>query len=218
MPVESTATAQVEHVCAGGVIAILRGVSPDEAVDIGRALVEAGVRTLEVPLNSPDPLSSIERLSDALGDHALIGAGTVLSRQAVDDVASAGGRICVAPNTDLAVIDRTLMRGLTPAPGVGSASEVFAALSAGAQLLKLFPASTYGAGHVTALSAVLPAQARIFAVGGVGAANAADWLNAGAAGLGVGSELYRPGDTPDQVRAAAGRLVAAIQTWRESQA
>lgn len=191
------------------VVAILRGVKPDEVVAIAGALVEAGIRAIEVPLNSPEPLESIRRLCEAYGDVALCGAGTVLTPQAVDDVAAAGGKLIVTPNTDPDVIARAVALGLTVMPGFATPSEAFAAVKAGARALKLFPAGTFGPGHIKAVRDVLPKDILVYAVGGVGAANLEPWLAAGVAGVGVGGELYRPGYTPEQVGERAAALVAA---------
>jgi 2-dehydro-3-deoxyphosphogalactonate aldolase len=192
------------------IVAILRGVKPDEVVAIAEALHGAGVRVVETPLNSPDPLDSIARLA-AFKGRLVFGAGTVLSPDRVDAVADAGGEIIVSPNTDPAVIRRALERGLVPLPGFATASEGFAAYAAGARHLKLFPASTYGAGHVKALKAVLPRDARVHAVGGVGPAAMAEWREAGVDGFGLGSELYKPGWTPEQVSERARAAVAAAR-------
>jgi 2-dehydro-3-deoxyphosphogalactonate aldolase len=194
-------------------IAILRGVRPDEILGIAEALHSAGVRVLEVPLNSPEPLESISRLK-VFEDRVVYGAGTVLGPGAVDAVAQAGGRIIVSPNTDPAVIRHTVECGLTPMPGFGSATEAFCALAAGARYLKLFPASTYGPGHLKALKAVLPAEAVVQPVGGVKPADMAEWWAAGARGFGLGSELYKPGFTVDQVHERAVAAVAAVRTLK----
>lgn len=191
-------------------VAILRGVRPDEVVAIGAALLDAGVLTIEVPLNSPDPLDSVARLARAFGDRCLVGAGTVLRPDDVAAVQAVGGRLIVTPNTDVAVIERAVALGLRTAPGFATASEAFAALAAGAAALKLFPASTYGPAHLRALKSVLPPSVPVFAVGGVGAGDMAAWRAAGAAGFGIGGELYRPGDTPDAVGRRARALVAAL--------
>jgi len=191
------------------IVAILRGVKPDEVVAIAKALVEAGIRAIEVPLNSPDPLESIRRLCQAYGDVALCGAGTVLTPQAVDDVAAVGGKLIVAPNTDPEVIARAVALGLTAMPGFATPSEAFAAVRAGARALKLYPASSFGPGHIKAVKDVLPKDILVYAVGGVGAANLEPWLTAGVAGIGVGGELYRPGSTAEQVGQKAAALVAA---------
>jgi 2-dehydro-3-deoxyphosphogalactonate aldolase len=191
------------------IVAILRGITPDEVVAIARALVEAGVRAIEVPLNSPEPLESIRRLCEAYGDVALCGAGTVLTPQAVDDVAAAGGKLIVTPNTDPEVIARAVALGLTAMPGFATPSEAFAAVKAGAKALKLYPASSFGPGHIKAVKDVLPKNILVYAVGGVGAANLEPWLAAGVAGVGVGGELYRPGYTAEEVGRRAAALVAA---------
>ncbi len=191
------------------IVAILRGVKPDEIVDIAAALVAAGIKGIEVPLNSPDPLESIKRLCDAFGDQALCGAGTVLTPQAVDDVAGVGGKLIVTPNTDPEVIARAVTLGLTAMPGFATPSEAFAAVKAGAKALKLYPAGSFGPGHIKAVKDVLPKHVLVYAVGGVGAANLEPWRAAGAAGIGVGGELYRPGYTAQEVGERAAALVAA---------
>lgn len=193
------------------IIAILRGVKPDEVVDIAAVLVAAGIAAIEVPLNSPDPLESIRRLCEAFGKQALCGAGTVLTPGAVDAVAQAGGKLIVTPNTDPEVITHAVARGLTVAPGFATPTEALAAVKAGARTLKLFPAGTYGPGHVKAVKDILPRDVAVYAVGGVGAANVDAWRAVGVDGIGVGGELYRPGDRPAEVAARAQHLVAA---WR----
>lgn len=193
------------------IVAILRGVRPQEVVAVGRALTRAGIRIVEVPLNSPDALRSIENLAGALGDGALVGAGTVLTAADVDDVARAGARFTVAPNTDPAVIERALAHGLDAMPGVLTPTEAFAALAAGARHLKLFPAAAAGTGHLRALGEVLPAGCRVWAVGGVSADNLGQWRAAGAFGVAVGSALYRPGREPGDIYERAETLVAS---WR----
>jgi len=202
---------------AAGIVAILRGVAPEQALELGTVLVQAGIRIIEVPLNSPRPLDSITRLENALGRQALIGAGTVLSTNDVDAVAAAGGRLIVTPNTNPAVISRALERALHPMPGFLSPSEAFAAVAAGARDLKLFPARTSGASHLAALREVLPSQVRVWAVGGIDTANLGEWLASGAVGVGVGSSLYRPGATPEQVAAYARELVAVWHSARQRQ-
>jgi 2-dehydro-3-deoxyphosphogalactonate aldolase len=193
------------------VVAILRGVRPEEVVDVGESLYRAGIGIIEVPLNSPDPLVSIEKLSKALGDRCVIGAGTVLSEADVEGVAAAGGEIVVTPNTNPAVILRSLELGMVPMPGWATASDAFLAYHTGARYLKLFPAATYGPGHIKAVSAVLPDDCRLLAVGGVGAESAAEWLRAGIDGFGIGSELYKPGNSAEDVYAAARAVVAALK-------
>ena len=190
--------------------AILRGIRPHEIIDVAAALVERGVHAIEVPLNSPEPLDSIQRLAAAFGERCLCGAGTVLQVAQVDQVHAAGGRLLVAPNTDPAVIARALALGMVPMPGVASATEAFAAIAAGARELKLFPASSYGPGHLRALRAVLPPQVRVHAVGGVDEHNAGQWLEAGVDGFGLGGNLYRPGMSAAEVGARADAFLAAL--------
>jgi 2-dehydro-3-deoxyphosphogalactonate aldolase len=194
---------------AAPVVAILRGLRPDEALDIGAALVEAGVRLIEVPMNSPAPLDSIASLQQTFGADALIGAGTVLDVAAVDAVAATGARLIVTPNTDPAVIARSVALGLEPMPGFLSPTEAFSAYKAGARRLKLFPAGELGVGYIKAVRAVLPADARLWAIGGADAGSVGEWLAAGCEGIGVGSALFKPGDTAAQVSAKAKTLVAA---------
>lgn len=190
--------------------AILRGIRPHEIIDVAAALLERGVHAIEVPLNSPEPLDSIQRLAAAFGERCLCGAGTVLQVAQVDQVHAAGGRLLVAPNTDAAVIARALALGMVPMPGMASATEAFAAIAAGATELKLFPASSYGPGHLRALRAVLPPQVRVHAVGGVDEHNAGQWLEAGVDGFGLGGNLYRPGMSAVQVGARADAFLAAL--------
>ncbi|MFM2042424.1 MAG: hypothetical protein RLY86_1000 [Pseudomonadota bacterium] len=192
-------------------VAILRGITPDAVEGVGEALVAAGFRAVEVPLNSPDPLDSIARLARRCGDRALVGAGTVLTPAAVDQVAAAGGRLIVTPNTDPAVIARAVALGLVVMPGFATATEAFAAIGAGATRLKLFPAASYGPAHLKALRAVLPAAIGVYAVGGVGVEAMAEWRRAGATGFGIGGELYKPGDGAAIVGERAAVLAA---TWR----
>jgi 2-dehydro-3-deoxyphosphogalactonate aldolase len=189
-------------------IAILRGLTPPDALPVGRALLDAGIGTIEVPLNSPSALDSIATMVDGLPD-AQIGAGTVLAPPEVDAVADAGGRLIVSPNCDPSVIARTRARGLESWPGVFTPTEAFAALAAGATGLKLFPGSLAGPSGLAALRAVLPPGARVYAVGGAGPDSFADWLAASADGFGLGTALYRPGDDAREVGARAARVVAA---------
>lgn len=190
-------------------IAILRGVTPDEAPAIAEALIAAGIDRIETPLNSPDPVTSIRRMAAVCGDRATIGAGTVLTPEEVDAVADAGGRLIVSPNFDADVVARTKARGLASWPGVFTATECFAALKAGADGLKVFPAALMGPKGLKALRDVLPPAAPVYAVGGVDAPDFADWAAAGATGFGLGGALYRPGATAAEVGAAAARMVAA---------
>lgn len=192
------------------VVAILRGIGPADALGVGKALLTSGVRIMEVPLNSPEPLVSIERLAGAFGSEALIGAGTVLRATEVERVAAAGGRLIVSPHTDPAVIGRALALGLECMPGFLSPTEAFTALGAGATHLKLFPAAGLGQGYLKALREVLPGHSRIWAVGGTGAHDLADWLAAGAAGIGVGGALYKAGDAPQRV---LERALALRTAW-----
>ena len=191
------------------VVAILRGIKPDEVLDHVEALHRAGLRGVEIPLNSPDPIHSVAKVAAAYGDAMAVGAGTVLTPAQVDEVAQAGGRIIVSPNTAPAVIRRAVALGLDPAPGVATATEALAALEAGARHLKLFPAATYGPGHVRQLKAILPPVAKIWAVGGVGADDMAAWWQAGVRAFGIGSEIYRPGQAAADTARQAERLVEA---------
>lgn len=202
-----------DHLRSGAppIVAILRGVLPDEAVSIGEALIKAGLRLLEVPLNSPQPLLSIERLAASAGDRALIGAGTVTSVEQVDQVVAAGGRLIVAPNTDTSVIARAVEQKVDVLPGAMSPTEAFAAFGAGARDIKIFPSSSVGPAHLRALRDVLPAPCNLWAVGGTSADNLKQWLDAGARGIGVGSSVYKPGADADAVFARASELVAAWQ-------
>jgi 2-dehydro-3-deoxyphosphogalactonate aldolase len=198
---------------AGGappLVAILRGMRPDEAIGIGQALIDAGVRMIEVPLNSPDPFASIQAMQRAFGDHALIGAGTVLDTGAVDRLADLGARLLVTPNVNYEVIARGVERGLEAMPGFYTPSEAFAAIRAGARRLKLFPAATGGIPHFRAVREVLPAEVGVWAVGGVGPDNAREWLDAGAEGLAAAGSLYKPGRTAAEVGRAAAAIVASM--------
>ncbi len=190
-------------------IAILRGLKPEEAEAIGAALIEAGIDRIEVPLNSPDPLASIERLARAFGGQAQIGAGTVLTVDDVRAVADRGGKLIVSPNADADVIAETKRHGLASYPGVFTASECFAALKAGADGLKIFPAFQMGSTGLKALRDVLPKATQVYAVGGVGAADFAEWRAAGADGFGIGGALYKPGASVGDVAAKAKEMVAA---------
>jgi 2-dehydro-3-deoxyphosphogalactonate aldolase len=194
-------------------IAILRGITPSEAPAIGRVLVEAGLTSIEVPLNSPEPLDSITTLRDALGDRAAVGAGTVLSVADVDAVSHAGGQIVVSPDCKPAVIARTKTLGMQSWPGVFTPTEAFAALDAGADGLKLFPANMCGPTGLKAMRAVLPPGTQVYAVGGAGPENFADWIAAGADGFGLGSALYAPGLSPQDV---ARRADAIVRAYRET--
>lgn len=191
-------------------VAILRGITPPEVLAIGEALTCEGFRLIEVPLNSPDPLASIERLAAAHPD-ALVGAGTVLTEQQVHAVHAAGGRLMVSPCFDAEVVKAAVAQGMACLPGVLSPTEAFAALRAGAHGLKLFPAEMAPPSVVKALRAVLPAPVPLLPVGGVSPDNLGAYRAAGASGAGLGSALYRPGDDAGQVRA---RARAFVQAWR----
>ena len=188
-------------------MAILRGVQPQEVLALGTTLVSAGITQIEVPLNSPDAITSIQRLVEGVGDKADIGAGTVLSVDAVKQVAAVGGRFIVSPNGNLAVIQATKALGLVSYPGVMTPSECFAALDAGADKLKLFPASLLGVAGFKAIKAVLPIDTQCYAVGGIDAHDFATWRQAGISGFGLGSNLYQPGDSPEQLALKANQLV-----------
>lgn len=195
-----------------GLVAILRGVRPDEVVAIGQALYDAGFRLIEVPLNSPQPLVSIERLVGALPADAIVGAGTVLSVDAVRDVHAAGGQLIVMPHADVTVVRAARELGMAATPGVATPTEAFAAIHAGATGIKAFPAEQIGPAVVKAWRAVLPADVPLLPVGGITPETMAPYLSAGAQGFGLGSALYRKGDDADVVAANARAFVAA---WRD---
>ena len=193
-------------------IAILRGVPPARIEGVATALFEAGMRAIEVPLNSPEPFKSIEILTRAFGDRCLCGAGTVLHVGDVDRVADAGGKLLVTPNTNPLVIARGVEKGMTVAPGFFTPSEGFAAAAAGATILKLFPASSGGIAHLQAMLAVLPRHIPVYAVGGVGAGNMSEWRKAGAAGFGLGSELFKPDYSDADIAVRAQKAIAAFRS------
>lgn len=191
-------------------VAILRGIRPDEAVSIGHVLADAGFRVLEVPLNSPQPMESIRLLTQSLGNGHLIGAGTVMTPTQVQEVAAAGGRLIVMPHADPAVIRAAKEAGMVCVPGVATPTEAFAALAAGADGLKLFPANQVTPAGLKAWRAVLPAGVPVLPVGGITPDNMAPWIAAGAQGFGIGAALYAPGVDADEV---ARRAHAFAQAW-----
>ena len=192
-------------------VAILRGVTPARIEGVAAALFEAGIRAIEVPLNSPEPFKSIAILSKLYGDRCLTGAGTVLDPADVDRLVDAGGRLLVTPNTDPAVIARGVGKDLVVMPGFYTPSEAFGAIAAGARFLKLFPAATAGTAHLRALLAVLPKDVQVYAVGGVGAGNMKEWRWAGAAGFGMGTDLFKPEYSDEDIAARARQSVAAFR-------
>lgn len=191
-------------------VAILRGVTPDAVVDVGEALVDAGFTLIEVPLNSPDPLTSIARLADALAGRAQIGAGTVLRAAEVAAVRAAGGTMVISPNANPGVIAATAAAGMVSLPGIATPTEAFAALDAGATALKLFPAEGASPAVLKAMRAVLPKATRVLPVGGITPEGMAPWRAAGAAGFGLGSALYQPGIDAAEVGRRAQAFVAAL--------
>jgi 2-dehydro-3-deoxyphosphogalactonate aldolase len=203
---------EASQVC--GIIAILRGVTLDEVTGIGDALYEAGIRIVEVPLNSPEPFRSIAALAARFKDRMVVGAGTVLDVESVDRVKSAGGQISVSPDCNEAVIARAVERNLVPLPGVFTPSEAFAGVRAGARHLKLFPAEAASPKTVKAWKAVLPRDVNIHAVGGVTPANMKEWAEAGCAGFGIGSNIYKPGMSANDVSKAARDFVAAWKSLK----
>jgi 2-dehydro-3-deoxyphosphogalactonate aldolase len=191
-------------------VAILRGVRPDEVVAIGEELVASGFTLIEVPMNSPDPLDSVARLVAAFGDRAMIGAGTVLTVDQVAAMRDAGGRMVISPNTNIDVIRASAAAGLVSLPGIATPSEALAALEAGATALKLFPAEAASPTVLKAMRAILPSKLRILPVGGIVPEGMAVWREAGAAGFGLGSALYKPGLTASEVGERARAFVAAL--------
>ena len=197
-------------------VAILRGVTPERVVAIAEVLYSSGIRRIEVPLNSPDPFTSIALLAGRGRMDWLIGAGTVLNVDDVRRTHEAGGGLIVAPNCDTDVIRGALRLGLQAMPGIATATEAFSAIGAGARQIKLFPAVTYGPRHLEALRVVLPMDVGVYPVGGVGAADIAPWLKAGAAGFGFGSEIFRPEYSLEDIERRARGLVRTLQEARGS--
>ncbi|EGT4373776.1 2-dehydro-3-deoxy-6-phosphogalactonate aldolase [Cronobacter malonaticus] len=194
-------------------IAILRGITPDEAHDHVAAVIDAGFEAVEIPLNSPDWRTSIAAMVKAFGDRALIGAGTVLKPEQVDELAEMGSKLVVTPNIQPEVIRRAVSYGMTVCPGCATATEAFNAIEAGAQALKIFPSAAFGPDYIKALKAVLPPEIPVFAVGGVTPENLAVWLKAGCIGAGLGSDLYRAGQP---VERTAAQSKAFVKAYREA--
>lgn len=192
-------------------IAVLRGITPEEIEPVGAALAGEGFRLLEVPLNSPRPFDSIRALARAFGEDCLVGAGTVLTTDDVTRVAAAGGRLIVMPHGDVAIVREAKRQGLVCVPGVATPTEAFAALAAGADGLKMFPADQLPPGALKAWRAVLPPETLVFPVSGIRPDNMAPYWAAGASGFGTGSNLYRPGATTDEVRRVAAAYAAAFR-------
>ncbi len=191
-------------------VAILRGVKPSEVLAIGEALERQGIAIIEVPLNSPEPIDSIRRLARELGERLLIGAGTVMTPAQVAEIADAGGQLIVTPHADAAIVRAAKQHGMLAVPGFFTPAEAFGMLAAGADGLKLFPAEAASPAVLRALRAVLPPETAVLPVGGIDASNMAGWRQAGAAGFGIGSAIYRPGDSPETVAAKAHGLVSAL--------
>jgi 2-dehydro-3-deoxyphosphogalactonate aldolase len=192
-------------------VAIIRGVRPDEAEAIGQALFDGGIRIIEVPLNSPDPFGSIRAIAGALGDRALVGAGTVIDPADVGRVKEAGGQIIVAPDMNRAVIEATVARGMISSPGIFTPTEAFQALHCGAHVLKLFPAEAASPKVVKALRAVIPDRVPLLIVGGITPDSVSGWLEAGANGFGLGGGLYKPGQSPEDTLAKARAYAEAVK-------
>jgi 2-dehydro-3-deoxyphosphogalactonate aldolase len=199
------------HLSACPLVAIIRGVTPDEVEAIGEAIFSAGIRIIEVPLNSPDPLDSIRRLAGRLGDRALVGAGTVLDIASVSAVKDVGGQLIVSPNTDAAVIAASVAAGMVSSPGYFTPSEGFAAIAAGAHALKLFPAEGASPAVLKAQRAVLPKDMPLLVVGGVQPDGMAQWLAAGATGFGLGSGLFAPGRSAEETATRARAYVEGVR-------
>jgi 2-dehydro-3-deoxyphosphogalactonate aldolase len=193
-------------------VAIIRGVTPDEAEAIGQAVYDAGIRIIEVPLNSPDPIESIRRLAARFGESMLVGAGTVLEPERVAEIGAAGGRLIVAPNTNVEVIEETIAAAMVSCPGYFTPSDAFDALEAGATALKLFPAEGASPAVLKAQRAVIPKEVPILVVGGVKPETMQPWLDAGADGFGLGGGLYQPGQSPAETGEKARAYVAALRS------
>ena len=199
-----------EALAACPLVAILRGIAPDDADAIADALFEAGLRIIEVPLNSPDPITSIGRMARRHGHHALIGAGTVMTPAQVAEIHEAGGRLIVTPHASAPVVQAAKSHAMQAAPGIFTPTEAFAMIEAGADALKLFPAEASSPAVLRAIRAVLPPATKLLPVGGIDATNLASWRAAGAAGFGIGSAIYKPGDTAATVAKKAATLMTAL--------
>jgi 2-dehydro-3-deoxyphosphogalactonate aldolase len=195
-----------------GLIAILRGLTPDEAVEVGQCLYDSGFRSLEVPLNSPNPLATISALRAGLPADCLVGAGTVLTAEQVRHCHAAGAQTIVSPNTDVAVIAETVRLGMQSYPGAATPSDAFAAIGAGAKNVKIFPSEQVGINGLKAWTAVIPKEINLIPVGGVDASNIGMWMKAGATGFGIGSSLYKPGIAVEDLRQRAITMIAAWKT------
>ncbi len=193
-------------------VAILRGVKPDEVVSIGDALQAAGIAIIEVPLNSPQPVDSIRRLVARFGDRLLIGAGTVMTPDQVDELAAFGARLIVTPHAAVDVVRRAKHHGMIACPGFATPTEAFALIAAGADGIKLFPAEAFSPAVLRGIRAVLPPEVPVLPVGGIDADNMRPWLQAGAAGFGIGGSIFRPGDSAEIVTAKAAALLAGLRT------
>lgn len=200
------------HMDSLPLVAILRGLKPEEALDVGHAIVNAGFHILEVPLNSPDPLRSIQRLAEAF-PNALVGAGTVTTAQQVRDIKAAGGQLIISPHLDDNVVCEAVNLGLISMPGVATPSEAFRAIALGAHGLKLFPAEMISPSVVKSMRAVLPSHTRLIPVGGIGTHNMVDYRKSGASGFGIGSALFAPGKSAQAVGQSAA---AFVQAWKEA--
>jgi 2-dehydro-3-deoxyphosphogalactonate aldolase len=200
-----------ERLARSPLVAIIRGVTPDQVEAIGEAILAGGIEIIEVPLNSPEPLESIRRLAGRLAGRALVGAGTVVDDSQVGQVVEAGGRLVVSPNTNVAVIHASVMGGMVSSPGYFTPSEAFTALDAGAHSLKLFPAEGASPRVLRAQRAVLPKDVPVLAVGGITPDNMGPWIEAGADGFGLGGGLYKPGQSPEETEARARAYVAGTR-------
>jgi 2-dehydro-3-deoxyphosphogalactonate aldolase len=194
------------------IIAILRGVTPEQVIAVAELMIAQGIQVIEVPLNSPQAFQSIQLLVKHFGDAALFGGGTVLQADDVDHLYDCGARLVVSPNMNCDVVSRTVDRGMVSLPGTATPTEAFAALDSGATGLKLFPASSYGPDYIKALTAVLPEVTRIFAVGGVGADNYAQWAAAGISGIGVGKQLFKPDYSLEEIADRVQQLTQKLKS------